>query len=243
LLVGRFLTGTACSAPLSNSPGLLADLWDPIERGVAMACFACFVWVGPAIGPLISGFLNLKEDWRWSFYVLLWLGGISALFMFTIPETYAPTILAHKAKRIRKAGIPGYENVKAPIENSEQSLIAIFKVALVRPWIILFDPISFLCAIYIAVVYTLLYMLFSIYPIVFQEMRGWNSGVGELPLLGTVVGAVIGSFVVFVRSYYEAKKIKRGEVMKPEDRLVLAMVGGIGFAIGNFWMAWTGAYK
>lgn len=44
LLVGRFLTGTFVSAPLSNGPGLLADLWDPVERGNAMAAFSCMVW-------------------------------------------------------------------------------------------------------------------------------------------------------------------------------------------------------
>jgi DHA1 family multidrug resistance protein-like MFS transporter len=241
--VGRFLTGTFVSAPLSNSPGVLADLWNPVERGVAMAAFSCMVWVGPAVGPITSGFLNLKEDWRWSFYVLLWLGAGTLPFLFTIPETYAPVILRHKARRIRKARIAGYEEVKAPIEDSGMSLFAIYKVALIRPWIILFDPISFLCAIYIAVVYMLLYMLFTIYPIVFQEKRGWNSGVGELPLLGTVVGAVLGSTVVFIKSRGEAKRMARGEQIKPEDRLVLAMFGGIGFAIGNFWLAWTGNFE
>lgn len=84
--------------------------------------------------------------------------------MFTIPETHGPTVLRHKAQRIRKAKIPGYENVKSPIEQSGQTLVALYKVALTRPWVILFDTISFLCAIYMAVVYTLLYMLFSIYP-------------------------------------------------------------------------------
>lgn len=33
LLVGRFLTGTFASAALSNAPGVLADLWGPLERG------------------------------------------------------------------------------------------------------------------------------------------------------------------------------------------------------------------
>ena len=84
--------------------------------------------------------------------------------MFTIPETHGPTVLRHKAQRIRKANIPGYENAKAPIEQSGQTLVQLYKVALTRPWVILFDTISFFCAIYMAVVYTLLYMLFSIYP-------------------------------------------------------------------------------
>lgn len=247
LLVGRFLTGTFVSAPLSNAPGVLADLWDPLQRANAMAGFSAMVYVGPALGPVIAGFLELKEDWRWSFYVLLWLGGATAILMLTIPETYAPTVLYSKAKRIRKAKIPGYESVKAQSEDSDRTLVGIYKVALTRPWIILFDPISLLCAIYMAVVYTLLYMLFSIYPIVFQMRRGWNSGVGELPLIGTVVGALIGGVVVLVDTHIRQRRIKRGEKKiedtVPEDRLTLAMIGGIGFPATMFWFAWSAEYK
>lgn len=243
LLVGRFLAGTFVSAPLSNGPGVLADIWNPIQRANAMAGFSCMVWVGPALGPVISGFLGMTKDWRWSFYVLLWLGGISACLMFTIPETYAPIILMHKAKRIREAKIPGYENVKAPIEDTDRSLLNIYKIALTRPWIILFDPISFLCAIYMSVVYLLLYMLFSIYPIVFQQHRGWNPGVGELPLIGTIIGAFLGAGIILIDSHKQAKKVKAGGKMKPEDRLPIAMVGGVGFAACMFWLAWSANYN
>ncbi|OTA94938.1 hypothetical protein M434DRAFT_70141 [Hypoxylon sp. CO27-5] len=243
LLVGRFLTGTFVSAPLSNSPGVLADLWGPVERGNTMAAFSCMVWVGPALGPVVGGFLDLKKDWRWSFYVLLWLGAGTALPMFTIPETFGPMILVHRARRIRRAQIPGYENVKAPVEDGDRTLLGIYKVALTRPWIILFDPISFLCAVYMSVVYTLLYMLFSIYPIVFQQQRGWNTGVGELPLIGTVVGSFIGSIIVLLDSKRKAKKMEMGIPMKPEDRLTLAIIGGVGFPVTMFWFAWTANYN
>ncbi|CAM1511812.1 Fc.00g093250.m01.CDS01 [Cosmosporella sp. VM-42] len=244
LLVGRFLTGTFVSAPLSNAPGVLADLWDPLERGNAMAGFAAMVWIGPALGPVISGFLELKKDWRWSFYVLLWLGGLTALAMFTIPETHGPTILLSKARRIRKAKIPGYENVKAPVEAQDRTLAGVYKVALTRPWIILFDTISFLCAVYMSIVYTLLYMLFSIYPIVFQEKRGWNSGVGELPLLGTVIGACFGGVIVLLDTRKRKKRFAKGETQfEPEDRLPLAMIGGVGFAVTMFWFGWSAEYN
>ncbi len=43
LLVGRFLCGIFVSAPLSNAPGVLADLWDPLDRGNAMAAFSALV--------------------------------------------------------------------------------------------------------------------------------------------------------------------------------------------------------
>ncbi|GAD94040.1 hypothetical protein FG10098.1 [Paecilomyces variotii No. 5] len=247
LLVGRFLTGTFVSASLSNTPGVLADLWEPLERANAMAGFSAMVWIGPALGPLVAGFLELKKDWRWSFYVLLWLAAPSACVMLTIPETYAPVVLIKKAERIRAAKIPGYENVKAPAEDNDRSLVEIYKVALTRPWIILFDPISLLCAIYMAFVYTLLYMLFSIYPIVFQEKRGWNAGVGELPLVGTVVGALIGGVIVLVDTRRRQRKVDRGQMkvedMNPEDRLPLAMIGGVGFAATMFWFAWSANFN
>ncbi|KAM0702762.1 hypothetical protein Q7P35_010194 [Cladosporium inversicolor] len=243
LLVGRFLTGTFASCTLSNAPGVLADIWGPVERGNAMALFSCMTFIGPALGPVISGFLQLTEDWRWSFYVLLWLAAGTIPFMLTIPETLPSQVLLNKAKRIRRAKIPGYENVIAPVEATDRSLKNIFSVALTRPWKILFDPISFACAIYLSVVYMLLYMLFSIYPFVFQTMRGWNSGVGQLPLIGTVVGACFGGAYVFYVSAQDKKKILAGHLRRPEDRLIVAMVGGILFPLSMFGFAWSGNYN
>lgn len=40
LLVGRLISGTFASAPLTNAPGVLADIWDPVRRGSAMALFS-----------------------------------------------------------------------------------------------------------------------------------------------------------------------------------------------------------
>ncbi len=243
LLVGRFLTGTFASSALSNAPGVLADIWGPIERGNAMAVFSMMTFVGPALGPVVSGFLELKENWRWNFYVLLWLAGITEVLMFTIPETLPPVVLLNKARRIRAVKIPGYEDVKAPVESTDRTLKGIFKVALTRPWRLLVDPISFLVAIYLSVVYALLYMLFTIYPIVFQQKRGWNAGVGELPLIGTVVGACIGGSFIFFVSARDRKRSINGHKSRAEDRLPVAMVGGVGFAITMFWFAWTAEFN
>ncbi|TQV93185.1 benomyl/methotrexate resistance protein [Cordyceps javanica] len=246
LLVGRFLTGTFASAPLSNAPGVLVDLWNPVHRATAFACFSTMVWIGPAVGPVVAGFLQLTkgdEGWRWCFWMLLWLGAATMLLVVTIPETYPPIVLMQKAKRARRNGF----DVRAEIEDSDRTLAAAYKVALTRPWIILFDTISLLCAVYLAVVYMLLYMLFSIYPIVFQKMRGWNAGIGELPLLGTAVGAACGGAIVAVDAHIRQKKIASGKLkmsdLTPEDRLPIAMIGGIGFFIGMFWLAWSANFN
>jgi DHA1 family multidrug resistance protein-like MFS transporter len=243
LLVGRLLTGTFASAPLTNAPGVLADVWGPIERGNAMATFSMMTFVGPAVGPVVSGFLQLKKDWRWSFYVLLWLGAITEVLMFTIPETLPSAVLVNKARRLRATGVPEYQSIQAPAEAQGRKLGDMFRVALTRPWKILFDTISLLVAVYLSVVYVLLYMLFTIYPIVFQQKRGWNSGVGELPLLGTAIGACMGGAIIFYVSSLDKKKMEAGIPRRPEDRLPIAMLGGILFAVTMFWFAWTANFN
>ena len=243
LLVGRFLTGTFASAPLSNAPGVLADIWGPIERGNAMALFSMMTFVGPALGPVISGFMQLTETWRWNFYVLLWLAAGTEVLMFTLPETLPSRVLVNKAKRVRSMKIPGFEDVKSEFEAANHTLGSLFRVALTRPWRILVDPISLFVAIYLSIVYCLLYMLFTIYPIVYQQKRGWNTGLGELPLIGTIIGAVIGGLLIFAASARDRKKLKAGYVSRAEDRLPVAMIGGILFPVTMFWFAWTGEFN
>lgn len=169
------------------------------------------------------------------------MAGATELLLITLLETLPMMALRNKARRLRK--IPGKENVKAPVETLDRSLGGIFTVALTRPWRLLIDPISFSVAIYFAVVYNLLYMLFSIYPIVFQQKRGWNTGVGELPLIGTVIGACLGGLAMFINSQIYQRKLTKSYKSVPEDRLPGAMVGGIMFAVTIFWFAWTAEYN
>jgi len=86
-------------------------------------------------------------------------------------------------------------------------------------------------------------MLFTIYPIVFQQKRGWNAGVGELPLIGTVIGACLGGSFIFLVSARDKKKLMAGYKARAEDRLPVAMVGGVLFAITMFWFAWTAEFN
>ncbi|KAI9158092.1 Major facilitator superfamily multidrug transporter mdrA [Paramyrothecium foliicola] len=239
LLVGRFLAGTFIAASLATAPGVLVDLWDSIDRGNAMAVYSGASWIGPALGPVLSGFFQLKKDWRWGMFACLWLGAFTIVLMLTIPETHSPTILQQNAKRARSQGY----DVQSRGEANQPKLLHVYKTSMTRPWILLFDLISFLCCSYILVVFTLQFMLFSIYPIVFQDMRGWNAGVSQLPILGQAVGAVIGILIIFADTERRRKKAKSGGQLLPEDRMPLAMIGGVGFPIFMFCFCWSGQYN
>jgi DHA1 family multidrug resistance protein-like MFS transporter len=54
LLITRFLAGFFACAPLTNSGGLIADVWDPAGRGLATSLFTASVFLGPVLGPIAS---------------------------------------------------------------------------------------------------------------------------------------------------------------------------------------------
>ncbi|KXJ86016.1 major facilitator superfamily domain-containing protein [Microdochium bolleyi] len=231
LLIGRFLAGVFVSATAIVAPSNIVDMWDPIARGNSIAIYSCASWAGPATGSVISGFVQLKKDWRWAIYVTLWLGGFSLLLMFT-------------ARRARHHGRrPGDKEIQAQCEASRPNLVHIFKISLTRPWILLFDTISFLCCIYSCLIFALQFMLFTIYPLVFRDMRGWNAGVSQLPLLGQAAGGAIGALIIIADTKYRKNKAASGKELLPEDHMRLAMIGGVGFPVFMFWLSWSANYN
>jgi MFS family permease len=65
LVVLRFLAGAFGSSPLTIAGGILADIWPNEQRGLAMIFFSSAPLFGPALGPVIGGFLGEDAGWRW----------------------------------------------------------------------------------------------------------------------------------------------------------------------------------
>ncbi|KAG8160987.1 hypothetical protein KVR01_009251 [Diaporthe batatas] len=65
LLIFRIFSGLGGSACLSIGGGIVSDLFDSNERGVATAVFALGPLLGPVIGPIVGGFLSQEAGWRW----------------------------------------------------------------------------------------------------------------------------------------------------------------------------------
>lgn len=81
----------------------------------------------------------------------------------------------------------------------------------------------------LAIIYATLYMCFGAFPIVFEEVRGWSSGVSGLAFLGVVVGFMLAVlWTIFVENPRYSKLLEEeGGWVPPEQRLVPAMIGGL----------------
>jgi DHA1 family multidrug resistance protein-like MFS transporter len=61
IMLFRFLGGVAASGPLSVAGGYLADFFDPVRRGLALAIVSGTTLVGILTGPFIGGFVVDNE--------------------------------------------------------------------------------------------------------------------------------------------------------------------------------------
>jgi MFS family permease len=237
LLVFRFLAGTFGASPLTNTGGVIADLFSGQERGLAMSIFAAAPFMGPILGPTLGGFITITIGWRWVqgicsiFIGVVWIVGIVLL-----PETYGPVLLQKMARDLEKTSGKSYVSVME-VGKGKKELGEVFGKALKRPWDLLFrEPIVMVASIYMAILYATIYMFLGAFPIVYQELRGWNAGVGGLAFLGLAVGMLLG----LVYTIIDNTRYKNlGNTATPESRLPPSMIGGIALPIGMFAFAWT----
>jgi multidrug resistance protein len=241
LIILRFFAGSFGASPLTNAGGVVFDLFDANDRGVVLSLFAGAVFLSPAVGPMVGGFVGENVGWRWVEGVMtIFTGIVWIAICFFLPETYGPVLLHKRANELSKVTGKVY---RSKFEAKEVTKLSnVLKIALSRPWILLFrELIVFLLSLYIAIIYGTLFMLFGAFPIVYQEKRGWSEGVGGLAFIGVLVGmilSVIYSILDNKRYKNTAKKSKGGHA-PPEARLPPAMVGSILLPIGLFWFAWT----
>ncbi|KAF7717493.1 MFS-type transporter [Penicillium ucsense] len=241
LIILRFFAGAFGSSPLTNAGGVIADMFSAKQRGVAMSLFAAAPFLGPVLGPIIGGFLGESAGWKW---VMGFLGAFSGavwiIGSLLIPETYAPVLLRRRAERLSKLTGKIYRS-QIEIDQGKISLKESFKIALSRPWILLFrEPIVFLLSLYMAIIYGTLYMLFAAFPIVYQVNRGWSQGIGGLAFLGIMVGMIIAViYSLWDNKRYINVQEKHEGFAPPEARLPPTMVASVAIPIGLFWFAWT----
>jgi DHA1 family multidrug resistance protein-like MFS transporter len=216
-------------------------MFDPVERGIAMAIFAAATFIGPVAGPIIGGFVTISYlGWRWTEYITaIWAFATAAVALLVIPETFEPTLLAQRAKRLRHKTKNWALHAKA-----EEKVVNYRDIAvryLLRPFqMLLQEPILLLVTLYTGFIYAFLYTCFVAYPISFQEERGWNGGVGALPFVAVICGVFCACLIIiaFSLTRYRTFIIRNGRV-KPEERLIPMILGGILLPAGMFWFGWT----
>jgi len=88
-------------------------------------------------------------------------------------------------------------------------------------------------------VYGVLYLLLTTFPMVFETTYGFSSGIAGLAYIGLGVGNILGLGIFTLTNDKYIQKRAAQEVLQPEDRLPLLLVSTIISGAGLFWYGWS----
>ena len=245
-LAFRFLAGLFGSTPLTCAGGSISDLWSPMERVYAFPIFANAAFMGPIFGPVVGGFIgqSSRVTWRWTEWITLIISGLILVQIVLFqPETYPAILLKWKASYLRE--ITGDDRFRAEVEIKRVSFISRLKTALYRPFLLtIYEPVIILLALYLTVIYIILFTFLNGYAFIFSETYGFTEGITGLAFIGIAIGLCGASLIVpvvyrWARRDLAQIKSRGGTCLPPEFRLWFAMLGAPAIPISMFWMGWT----
>ncbi len=244
LMAMRFLTGLFGSPALSTGGASLTDMFSYAQAPFSLIAWSFGALAGPVIGPIIGGYSVMKLNWRWPLWEVEIASGISLLLLFfLLPETYAPKLLIQKADKIRKNQPPEIAKLiktEAEIKQMHTTVSSFLFDALAKPIQIGLEPVVLFCNIYLGLSYAQFYLWFEAFPLVFVNIYDFNLGQLGLPFLGLVISCAITS-AIYMYHYYKVyyKQNLKGEWGVPEDRLKIALIGGLFIPVSLFIFGWT----
>ncbi|TBU49917.1 MFS polyamine transporter [Dichomitus squalens] len=247
LIAFRFLAGIGGSSPLAVGGAVLGDMWTPEERGQSIAIYSLAPLLGPVVGPIAGGWIAERSTWRWVF----WSTSIAAFViqivgLWTLQETYAPILLARKAKKIRakldaEGGSAGKEVRTVFQKTAKRDYKQFMFVSLCRPFILTAqEPIIILLGAYLAFVYGVIYLVLTTIPLIYTDIYHENSGIFGLQYISLGVGLTIASQfnARLLDVVYMRLKTKNSGVGEPEFRLPCVFPGMLLLPIGLLIAGW-----
>ncbi|KAI0786398.1 major facilitator superfamily domain-containing protein [Abortiporus biennis] len=239
-LIFRFLTGFCGASFLSVAGGSVSDMFSGSQVATPMAVFTISPFIGPVVGPLMSGFINQHLNWRWTYRIMLiWTFVQIVGLLLIVPETYHPVLLKKKAQRLRKeTGDPKYH---CPLDRRGESLVHSIMMSCYVPFkLLLLDRMALLLDVWNALLLGILYLAFQAFPIIFEQGHGFSVQLTGLSFLGLGVGMIIGLASQPLWNRLVRRKVAEFEgPPPPELHLIMGIAGGILTPLSLYWLAFT----
>ncbi|CUS10402.1 unnamed protein product [Tuber aestivum] len=242
ILASRFFAAFVGSVTFSNSLGSLGDLFSGKGKALAFNIFMIAPLEGPVIGPLLGGFIYEQLGWKYLNYLTLIFSTALVIVGYFVPETYTPVLMRRKAAMLRKTKKDENYMSRYCYKVGEGDMLTLVKLNMKRPLLMLFtEPICVFWALYIGVQYGILYLNFTAYPIVFQEIRGWAPGIAGLSFLGLGLGIIIALCMEPLNNKLVSlhKPDPETSLPTPESRILIVCLAGILSPVSLFMFAWT----
>ncbi|KAG2361225.1 major facilitator superfamily domain-containing protein [Suillus spraguei] len=201
-------------------------------------------WQGPAIGPVMGGFIAESVGIQYDFYVVTAICGIAAVLGIPfMRESYAPVIRLHREKMTTDLEkVPGHPALVA----HHMGKWAYLWINLKRPIILLTR--SFIClvlSLYMALIYGIYYLMFATFPDLFSEVYHFSTGISGLTYIGLGFGFLSATIfgIKLCSKIYIYLAAQNGGNGKPEMRVPALIFGSFFVPVGLLWYGWSAQAK
>lgn len=244
LCILRFIAGFFASPCLSTGGASVGDVITLPYIPVGISCWSIAAVCAPSAGPLFGAILTVKANYHWTFWFVCITSGASFIVLgWLLPESYSKTILYRKAERLR--ALTGNDRIvsEGHLENAKFSTNEMLVETIWRPIeVMIFEPVVLLINIYIGLIYSVMYLWFEAFPIVFVEVKGFTLIEMGVAYLCILVGILVAAAIYIPTIYFRVtKKMLRNEQVAPEVFIPVAIVGSVLMPIGIFIFGWTAA--
>jgi hypothetical protein len=132
-------------------------------------------------------------------------------------ETFAPALLDRKVRSIDKLET---DDIPPPQRAERVDPVTLFLRAIVRPVkMLMFSPAVLILSLFNALVFGMIFLLYTTFPSVFNLQYGFSMGTSGLSYLGLGIGMLFGLVLFKVISEKVMKSLGGPSAAKPEDRL------------------------
>lgn len=229
LIFARVIQGLAGGGLLAKAQSIIFESFTHQERPLAQAMFGLGVIVGPAVGPVLGGWLTDNLGWRWIFFINLPVGIVAGLMcLWLLPADDKSTM--NRTGSVDWGGIGllaiGLASFQIMLEEGQQN-----------DW---FESNFILSMAIAAVIGTALFVYWELsveHPAVDLRVLRYPSMIGGSMysmILGMGLYGIMFAIPVFVQDYLHYTALQSGLIMAPgaiASAVAMAFYGKIAHAM------------
>ncbi|UZJ53665.1 hypothetical protein CBS101457_002985 [Exobasidium rhododendri] len=243
LIITRFFAAFFGSSHFVMGGAVAVDLFEGLDVARFFSLNISTIWFGPVLGPLLGGFIaqycmplvSRYGGWRWTMWASAIAGLVLAIVEAFLPETHTQ-LLAKSSPRTRFLFFGG-RSIGDPSLQQLSPLRRIVIVGSQAAKMIVTEPIILFLSIWQSTVFGIVYMFFSAFPVVFEDIYHFDEAQVGLSFLGLLVG--LAAYSIFDYTYLTAWWGRRvaSKGPSPEHRTIPAMISGVCIVVSLFLFA------
>lgn len=183
-------------------------------------------------------------NWRWIFGIASIAAGVTAAIGgIILPETYAPRILAIKARKLRKE--TGNPKLHTIFDRKGTTFITRLEHNMIRPFIMITtQPIIIILSLYMMIMYGTMYLVLTTFESVFRTVYNESVGIASLNYISLALGFTVGGQIGgrMIDRFYKKLRDKNGGKGIPEFKLPVMMATCWCLPAGLIVYGWSAQY-